>query len=209
MLGYEHGFAHQVVDLVTAIADGTRPASDLRRRPVGAARARGGRGERRRPLRLDRGRRRLTLACDSCRMHIRNAARIATRSGWEAAVRRPGRCARCSGARRRTSGGRSPRTAARSPAPRRRAGAPASPCERTIARSRVGEGERVLVDPLTHLGEEVSPAAETAPPTTMTLGLNTFTSAAMRFADTVRGVLRRGRWRAGRRSSPPRRRPRG
>ena len=40
MLGYEHGFSHQVVDLVTAIAEGTDPHPSLRRGTLGAARAR-------------------------------------------------------------------------------------------------------------------------------------------------------------------------
>ena len=52
-LGYEHGFTHQVVDLVNAI--GERPAAHpvLRRRAPGPAGARRRRGERRAALRLD------------------------------------------------------------------------------------------------------------------------------------------------------------
>ena len=46
-LGYEHGFTHQVVDLVTAIADGTDPQPLVRRRPPGPA----GAGRRRDQLR--------------------------------------------------------------------------------------------------------------------------------------------------------------
>ena len=40
MLGYEHGFSHQVVDLVDRDRGGHRPASVVRRGSVGAARAR-------------------------------------------------------------------------------------------------------------------------------------------------------------------------
>ena len=38
LLGYEHGFTHQVVDLVNAIAAGSRPDTVVRRRPPGPAR---------------------------------------------------------------------------------------------------------------------------------------------------------------------------
>ena len=53
-LGYEHGFTHQVVDLVTAIAEGRGPDAVLRRRSAGAAGARRRRAQRRRQLRLHR-----------------------------------------------------------------------------------------------------------------------------------------------------------
>ena len=47
-LGYEHGFTHQVVDLVTAIAKDERPGAVVRRRAAGAAGARRRRAQRRR-----------------------------------------------------------------------------------------------------------------------------------------------------------------
>ena len=45
MLGYEHGFSHQVVDLVTAIAEGDDPHPSFEEGLSRAARARGRRGE--------------------------------------------------------------------------------------------------------------------------------------------------------------------
>ena len=49
-LGYEHGFTHQVVDLVTAIAEGTQPDAVVRRRAAGAAGAGGRRDQLRHPF---------------------------------------------------------------------------------------------------------------------------------------------------------------
>ncbi len=54
-LGYEHGFTHQVVDLVTAIAQGRAAPAVVRRRPPGAECARRRRAQRRgRRLAVDR-----------------------------------------------------------------------------------------------------------------------------------------------------------
>ena len=54
-LGYEHGFTHQVVDLVTAISDGRAAPAVVRRRPPGAECARRRRAQRRgRRLAVDR-----------------------------------------------------------------------------------------------------------------------------------------------------------
>ena len=57
MLGYEHGFSHQVYDFVTAIADGTQPLPVVRGRAARAARARRRRAQLRRRERLDADRR--------------------------------------------------------------------------------------------------------------------------------------------------------
>ena len=57
MLGYEHGFSHQVYDFVTAIAEGTQPLPVVRGRAARAARARRRRAQLRRGQRLDADRR--------------------------------------------------------------------------------------------------------------------------------------------------------
>ncbi len=49
-LGYEHGFTHQVVDLVTAIAQGVEPDAHVRRRPSDPTSSRRRRDQFRRPV---------------------------------------------------------------------------------------------------------------------------------------------------------------